>query len=222
MNAIRVDASGLASSFVMVSVQVTAMAAGKTRHDRVPLFAEDLHQGRILGVGDLGQGLLHERAIVDAAGLKHFAEAEGGVAEHELGVLEALVVVGDAEVDLFRDPLNLLEQAGGPGHVAGLVLVDAQLRHLLYELRIKEGLLARLGLAGADFERIKRLLVGEGTIGSGSVSIANVQAEGEEDGDGNHSPHRGTPLTRFCPRIVTIVRTLHNEPQVLRCRISME
>ena len=56
-----------------------------------------------LRLGHLRQGLLHERAIFNVAGLQHLVEAEGGVAEQDLGILEALVVVGEGEMDLLRD-----------------------------------------------------------------------------------------------------------------------
>ncbi len=86
----------------------------------------------------------HERPIFNAAGVEHLTEPEGGLAQHDLGVLEALVVVCQREMDLLCDALDPLEQAIGLGDVAGLVLADAQLGHLLHELGVEEALVARL------------------------------------------------------------------------------
>ena len=61
-------------------------------------------------LGHLRQGLLHERAVFGAAGVQHFVEAEGRVAQQDFGVLEALVVVGQGEMDFLRDLLDALEQ----------------------------------------------------------------------------------------------------------------
>ena len=61
---------------------------------------------------------LDQRAVFKAAGVEHLVQAEGGMAQQDLGVLEPLVVVGHGEVDLVRHLLDLLEQAGGIFHVA--------------------------------------------------------------------------------------------------------
>jgi hypothetical protein len=95
------------------------------------LFAEDLHHGFVLGLVDLGEGLGDEGAVVEAAVVEHLIEAEGGVAEEDLGVFEALVVVCHGEVDFVGEALDLLEEAGGLVTVSGGILMEAELGHFV-------------------------------------------------------------------------------------------
>ena len=65
---------------------------------------------------------LDQRAVFKAAAVQHFVQAEGGVAQQDLGILDALVVVGHGEVNLVGHLLDMLEHAGGVLHIAGGVL----------------------------------------------------------------------------------------------------
>ena len=67
------------------------------------LFFEDLHHGFGLGLVDLGQGLLHQGPIFERAGMQQLGEAERRVAEEDLGVLQALVIVGKRQVNLVGE-----------------------------------------------------------------------------------------------------------------------
>ena len=94
--------------------------------------------------------------------------------------------------------LDLLEQAGGLGHVAGRILANAELGHLLDELGIEEALLARLGLVGPA-SRASMLCWSDGiAVGGGGAQRADGQAQYEDRGDRNHSPHRDLHM-RCCP-----------------------
>jgi hypothetical protein len=57
------------------------------------LLAEDLHQGFVLSLVYLCEGLLDQRPIFKAAVVQHFVQTEGGVTEQDFGTLEPLVVV---------------------------------------------------------------------------------------------------------------------------------
>ena len=50
------------------------------RRPRSGSFSEDLHHGILLGLIDLGQGLLHQRAVFIVARVQHLIQAESGVA----------------------------------------------------------------------------------------------------------------------------------------------
>ncbi len=73
------------------------------RFARRGLLLEDLHHGLVVGLVDLGQGLLKQWAVLIATGVKHLVEAESGVAQEDLSVLQPLVVVGDGKVKLMRN-----------------------------------------------------------------------------------------------------------------------
>ena len=72
-------------------------AEGSTKRGRgggaATLFAEDLQHGFILRLIDLGEGRSDERLVFKAAVVQHLGEPESGVAEQNLGILVALVVV---------------------------------------------------------------------------------------------------------------------------------
>ena len=82
----------------------------RERRELLALLAEDLHHGLVLSLADLREGLGDEGAIFKAAGVEHFVEAEGGVAEEHFSVLETLVVVGDRDMDFAGEFLDVFEE----------------------------------------------------------------------------------------------------------------
>src|SRR4029079_7877296 len=89
-------------------------------------------------------------AVIGAAVVEKFRKAESGVTQQDLGILETLVVVGHAEMELFGHVLDLLEEIGGLVGLAGCVLLHAELRHLMNEFGIKESLFAGLDRGNAS------------------------------------------------------------------------
>src|ERR1700728_3782426 len=80
---------------------------------RAKLFVEDFQHGFILGMVHLRQSFLHQRTVLKVGGVEHLVQAEGGVVEENLGVLEALVVVGHGEVNFLGHGLDFPEQGVG-------------------------------------------------------------------------------------------------------------
>ena len=124
------------------------------------LFVENLHHGFVLCLRDLCEGLLDQGLIFSAARVEHLCEPEGSVTEQDLGVLEAPVVVAHGEVDLLRELLDLLKQSSRLGGVAGSILPDAELSHLMNHLGVDEALFAWLRLAGFCQQGVDGLLIG--------------------------------------------------------------
>jgi hypothetical protein len=132
---------------------------GRLPQGQVLLFSEDLHHGFILGLIDLSQGLCHQGTVFKAAVVQHLVEPEGGVAEQDLSVLKAFVVLGHGEMDLVRQYLNLLQQASGFLFIAGSILVDAEFGHLVDQLGVEETLFAGLGLEDFGLKSVDALLI---------------------------------------------------------------
>ena len=95
----------------------------------------------------------------EAAVVKHLSQAESGVPQQDLGVLEPLVVFADAEVHFVGDRLDLFEQNAGLVDVAGGILLQAEFRHLVNEFGIEEALLAWLCLRNPGLKGGKAVLI---------------------------------------------------------------
>ena len=96
------------------------------------LLAEDLQHGFALSLIHLGKGLLNQCGVVKVAGVEHFREAEGRVAQENLGVLEPLIVVGHGQMDFMSQLLDPFQQRCGLVYIAGRVLAYAELGHLVH------------------------------------------------------------------------------------------
>jgi hypothetical protein len=116
--------------------------------DEFQLFFEDGEHGFAFGAVHLGESGFDDFAIVGTAVMEELSKAEGAVAEEDLGVFEALIVIGHAEVELVGEVLNLLKEVGGLIGVASRILLHAEFGHLVDELGVEEALLA--GLSGWD------------------------------------------------------------------------
>ena len=104
-----------------------------------------------------------------------------------LGVLEALGVFGEVELDELSVAVDLLEGGGGVVVVAVGDLLDGHLGHGVDQLRVKVALIAGVGLLGAEFE------LGEGLgVGKGFVEVCGVDrgAEGEKQRSGDEENGR--------------------------------
>jgi hypothetical protein len=80
-----------------------------------------------------------------------------------LGVLEALGVAGEVDVDEVGEVVDLFERGGGLFVVAVGDLLAGLLGHGVNELGVEVALLAGVGLAGAEFELGEEL--GAGFVG---------------------------------------------------------
>ena len=69
---------------------------------------KDLKHGFALGLVHLGERCLHHFSIVGAAVVQELRQPEGCVPKKDLGILEALVEVGNAELELVGYVLNFL------------------------------------------------------------------------------------------------------------------
>jgi len=143
----------------------------------VGLFVEDLQHGFVLGLIDLGEGFGNQWLIVETAVVEHLGQAEGGVAEQNLGVLEAPVVVGHGQVDFMGQRLHLLQEPGSFLILSGGVLMKAELGHLVHKLGIEEALLARLGLEDFRLEGVDALLVDGLVVKAGGVGGLRTKSE---------------------------------------------
>jgi len=125
------------------------------------LFPKYLQHGLVLGGVELGECLLHERAIFKAAFVQQFVEPERRVAQQNLGILQLPIIACEGHVDAMGKFLRALQQAGGTLNVSSGDLLGAELDHLVNKLRVKEALFLWLGLAGAQFQSIEGLLIGD-------------------------------------------------------------
>jgi len=171
---------------------------------RFLVFSEDLHHGFALSLVDLGQGVLHQWAVFKAAVAQHFAEAERAVAEQDLDILEALVVVGDRDVDAVGSLLHLAEQVGGLFPVAGGVFLQAELGHLVNQLRVEKALVAGLGLAGLDRKRIDGLLIEGLVVEPRGERRKRCHSDKHEDCERHPGWHEEPPAIAVKPHAVTI------------------
>jgi hypothetical protein len=148
-----------------------------------------LVEGAVLGVVDLGEGLLDDGKILVVGGAEEILEAEGGLAEEDFGVAEVLVVGGEGEIDLLGELLDSSERGEGAGGVAGGVLAEAKLSHLADELGVEETLLAGLGVASAGDEVLEALLGGRGVLGGAETRGGCGCDEEEGNCQRNLEPH---------------------------------
>ncbi len=91
-----------------------------------------------------------------------------------------------------REFLRPFEQAGGFFHVAGGILVGAELDHFMDKLGVEEALFAGLGLGGPDFEGINHLLVGD-------FVVERCRKGGERECAGKNEHKRGNRNTHDEP-----------------------
>jgi hypothetical protein len=140
------------------------------------LVVEDLGQKLVLDVVELLEGGLQGGLVFAGSLVKVFAEAVCGVMHQQLGVLEALGVVGEAEMDELGVVLHLLEGGAGLVDVSVEHLLAGDLGHGVNEFRVQEALFTRLGFLGLKFE------AGEG-LGVGKIFVARECVEGRAEGE---------------------------------------
>jgi hypothetical protein len=153
---------------------------GAIYRQQVWLFAEDLHHRLGLSLTHLGERFGNEGAILEAAGVEHFSQAEGGMTEEHLGVLEALVVVGDRKMNLLGEFLNVFEEGRGLVLIASGGLAQAEFGHLMHDLSVEETLVARLSDEGLGFEIVNRPLVDGFVIESGGAGLESGDRDEDE------------------------------------------
>ena len=138
--------------------------------------------------------------------MQHSIQAEGGVIEQDLGVLDALAVARHGEMNLVGKSLDALEQGGGFIHVAGRILAHADLGHLVDQLSIEETLLAGFGLVGAEFEGLDSGKIEGFVIDAGGTHRQSSKTEKKSDGQRPLEPHEEPPLVAATPRYENIGR----------------
>jgi hypothetical protein len=125
------------------------------------LVVEDLSEELVVNLIESFEGSLQGGAVFAGGLVEILSEPIGGVVHEELSVLEALGVVGKIEVDQLRIVLDLLQGCAGLVDVAIEHLLAGYLGHGVDQLRVKEALVARIGLLSAEFKLAESLGVRE-------------------------------------------------------------
>ena len=81
------------------------------------------------------------------------------MAKQDLRILKPLIVFGYAKMHLLDDLLNLLQQFARLIHIAGCVLLQAELGHLVNEFGVEETLLTRLCLPDSALQSSDCILI---------------------------------------------------------------
>jgi hypothetical protein len=115
------------------------------------------------------------------------------MAKQNLCILKALVIVRHGEMNLVRQLLNLLQQAGCLVAIAVGILVDAILRHLVNKFRVEKTLFPRLSLKDFGLEGINAVLVDDFVVITGRASGEHADCEKNEYRQRNLGLHEGPP-----------------------------
>ena len=94
--------------------------------------------------------------------VEELAEAVGGVVQQLLGVLQAIAVAGEIELNEVRVLVDLPERRRGVVGVVGGDLRGGLLGEAVDQLGVEKALLAWLGVGGAEFEPGEGLGSGDG------------------------------------------------------------
>jgi hypothetical protein len=192
----------------LIEAQETRMAKECRHEQRFAMRGKDLparggglltkyfEHGFALGFVHLRQGLGDERTVLGTAVVEHLREAERGVAHEDLGVFEAFVVFRDAQVHFASDRLDLFEEIRRFVHVAGSILLETELGHLVDEFGVEEALLAGLSLGNSGLEGGNAVLVDELIVGGRRVRRDGKCCDSKEDGRPSWRPHKEPPLKR--------------------------
>ena len=126
---------------------------------------------------------MHGGAVVAADQVEELAEAECGVVQQLLGVLQAIAVAGEAALNELRVLVDLPERRRGVVRIVGGELRGGLLGEAVDQLGVEEALLAWLGVGGAEFE------LGEGFGSGDGVVCGGARGQDEEEeaqrGDGS-------------------------------------
>ena len=144
---------------------------------RLGLVGEDLGEELVVELVEQLEGLLDGGMVVAADQVEDLAEAEGGVVQQLLGVLQAIAVVGEAALNEVRVLVDLPERRGGVVCVAGGELGGGLLGEAVDQLGVEEALLAWFGMGGAKFEPGEGLGSGDGLPGGARGQDEKEQAE---------------------------------------------
>src|ERR1039458_2252363 len=145
------------------------------------LVGEDLGEELVVELVELTEGVLDGGAVVAADQVQELAEAEGGVVQEHLGVLQAIAVASEVEVDEGNEVVDLPEGHCGMVGVVGGELGSGLCGQIMNQLGIEEALLAWFGMGGAQFELGEGLGSGDGFVCGG----AGGEGEGNEAQEGN-------------------------------------
>jgi hypothetical protein len=80
--------------------------------------------------------------------MQQLVHAEGGVTEQDLGVFEALLIVGDCEMDFLRKSIYPFQRLRSLIDLAGGILCRRILDHFVNQLGIEKALLPGRSLTG--------------------------------------------------------------------------
>jgi hypothetical protein len=145
------------------------------------LVVEDLSQDFILNDVKLLESGLQGNLIVAGGAVEIFPQAAGCVVHKHLGVLEALGVAGETEVNQLGVVFYLLQCRAGLFYLAVQHLPACDFGHGVDKLGVKEALVARFCLLGLSFEATERLSIREVVVDRGGEYRC---AEAEEEGKG--------------------------------------
>jgi len=124
-------------------------------------MVKDLSEDIVLDLVEALEGGLEGGLILGGGAVEVLVEAVGGAVHEHLGVLEALGVPGEAELDELGVVLDLLEGRAGAVGITVEHLLAGDFGHGRDELGVEEALFARIGLQGALLKLIDGLLVEE-------------------------------------------------------------
>src|SRR6185437_2355911 len=106
----------------------------------------------------------------------------------------SLVVAGQRKMDFGGQRLDALQKSYRLGYVAGGILTHAQLGHLVNQLGVEEGLFAWLCLVCLGFKSRDALFVGNLVVGGIRAHRHYCEAQCQQYGKPNLSPHKDSPL----------------------------
>ena len=132
-------------------------------------MAEELGEDFGVHLIEAFEGGVEDGTVFSGGGADQIAETVGGMMHQQFGILEALGVLGEAEVDELRVVFDPFEGCGGCFGVAVCDLFGGHFGHGVDQLGVEEALVAGTGLLGAEFELAEGLGVGEGFVDGGGV-----------------------------------------------------
>lgn len=141
------------------------------------LVNEDLGEELVVDLVEPLEGGLEGGTVFSGCLVEILAEFVGGVVHQLLGVLEALGIVGEVEVNELCVAFDLLEGGAGLVDVSLDHLFTGDLSHGVDEFGIEEALVARARLFGAKFKLVEGQCVGQVFINGCRVDWS---AQGEE------------------------------------------
>ena len=156
-------------------------------------MGEDLGEEFVLDLRQLFERGLERLAIFGGRFVDVFIETARGVVHQDLGIHQALGIVGEAEMDKLRVALDVCKGLPSMFNVAIEHLMTGDLSHHMDEFGVEEALLTRFGLLGAKLHLRKAVGVGQSFIDCGGMRGKSV-GDGEEDDDESEETAHDAPL----------------------------